>query len=177
MTKRQADRLWLAVTALDEFSVVEVAREARVSTHLAVLYLTHCFRHGVIEMVPKVGLSSSYRKTEMVGNIGGPGNGRTMEGKVWEAIRQTRIFTVREIAALADSEAMRITEDFVLEYVRTLMLCDYVRQQPGNAKKPAGLPRFQLLKNTGPKPPSRRRVRLIVDPNIEEIVHMPELSV
>lgn len=176
ITKLMAARLWVAITAEEEFTLMELAKRAKTSVECAAIYLSHCFKHGVIEQVPTVGIISIYRKTDMVGNIEAPGNGRTMEGKIWEAVRKSRTFTATDIAALATSETMPISPKFVADYIKMLVQCDYVREQRGNARKPSGAARFQLLRDTGPLPPVRKRFRVIVDPNLGEIVHMPEVT-
>ncbi|KIC09963.1 hypothetical protein RA19_12375 [Leisingera sp. ANG-M1] len=96
----------------------------------------------------------------------------TKEGTIWSAIRHQRRFRPIDLFAALSSARPDISQKYILEYCRMLRRAGYLR----NAARTRGMknetPLF-LIKNTGPLPPQRRNMTVVIDTNGDKIVYAP----
>lgn len=90
---------------------------------------------------------------------------------MWGAMRGLRTFGVLDVVAHACSDKVTVTEAQVSRYARQLVDAGYLRVMvkavPG--KKPAT---YQLVRNTGPRPPQPQKVLAILDDNLGRLTWM-----
>lgn len=95
--------------------------------------------------------------------------GRTVEDCAWTAMRQSKTFSPRILAASASTEAIEVTVEFAQAYCRSLLTAGYLvvvrKAVPGKTE-----PMYRLVKNTGPRAPRERRVRAVVDENTAQTI-------
>lgn len=96
---------------------------------------------------------------------------RTLDGKMWTAIRSLREFTPEDVSAVLIADEPQATPDRVKKYIRVLMLGRYLSVM-GPARPRVHSARYRLAKNTGPLPPLMMKKMVIVDTNRECVVHV-----
>lgn len=94
------------------------------------------------------------------------------ETRMWMTIRSLRTFSFRDVAVSSSLEDAPVDLHVAEKFVRMLIRSGHVRERVA-AKPGVSEARFQLTKNTGPKPPFTRRVTVYVDPNTGEVL-LPE---
>ncbi|WP_149589797.1 hypothetical protein [Tabrizicola flagellatus] len=95
---------------------------------------------------------------------------RSPEQNMWTAMRQFGGgFTPRDLAVHATTAATEVTVQMAQDYCRALLGAGYlaVTRKAVPGKMPAI---YRLTKNTGPRAPRERRVRAVVDDNIEQTI-------
>lgn len=95
---------------------------------------------------------------------------------LWTAARMLPDWTVDELAAHAIAGPVdAIPEAEVRNFVNILARAGYIKvlrkARPGGSAA-----RYRLIRNTGPQPPTERRIRVVWDPNLGELTHVPEVS-
>lgn len=95
---------------------------------------------------------------------------RSPEQNMWTAMRQLKGgFTPRDLAAHATTEETRVTPEAAQDYCRSLLGAGYLgvtrKSVPGKTEAI-----YRLIRNTGPRAPRERRVRAVVDDNIEQTI-------
>lgn len=98
----------------------------------------------------------------------------TRQSQMWNAIRTLGVFTFRELAHAASTDALSIAPSAAQDYVNRLGRAGYLA--PVQKSKP-GTPTAWRLKpsmNTGPLPPLVMRTKFLWDQNRGEVVGVPE---
>jgi len=94
------------------------------------------------------------------------------EYRMWQTARGLRSFSATDIASHGSVEGGAIGTEEARRYCRMLLDGGYLKvirkARPGVCEA-----RYQLIRNTGPKPPVKRRVTVLVDPNTGD-VQLPE---
>ncbi len=92
--------------------------------------------------------------------------------QMWRTLRGRGLgeFDFRELALMASTEAVPVTEAYANDYCIRLLKAGYllisVKSRPGKAARY----RFNPAMNTGPKPPMIQRTSMVFDQNRREIV-------
>ncbi|MEL7112611.1 MAG: hypothetical protein AAGK93_06665 [Pseudomonadota bacterium] len=97
------------------------------------------------------------------------------EKNMWTAMRMLKMFTPRDIAVQARTDAVDITLEQARAFCRMLVR----GEQPYLKARRTAIPgrreaTYQLIHDTGPIPPRECRVRAIYDANLAAFTHMPE---
>lgn len=94
---------------------------------------------------------------------------RTVEECLWTAMRQIKAFSPRVLAANAAVPDIEITVEVAQAYCRALLAAGYLRvaRKAEHGKTEAI---YQLIRNTGPRPPREKRVRAVIDDNTEQTI-------
>ncbi|MFN3575401.1 MAG: hypothetical protein ACK4TJ_00215 [Tabrizicola sp.] len=95
---------------------------------------------------------------------------RSPEQNMWTAMRQLGGgFTPRDLAVHATTDATAVTVEMAQDYCRALLGAGYlaVTRKAVPGQRPAI---YRLARNTGPRAPRERRVRAVVDDNIEQTI-------
>jgi len=91
------------------------------------------------------------------------------DGAIWAAMRTLNVFCPEDIMTALAGGGLDITRSDIQSYCTTLVQSKYLsvlaRAKPGTSSA-----RYRLVKNTGPLPPVRKRMTVLVDPNEDRIV-------
>ena len=130
---------------------------------------------GILRQVGKSGNLPLYSIYSQEAELKGKADQRlSKEGRMWTAIRIFKVFTPQdlEISLAGTDEPIKPAD--IQKYCSVLVRAGFLRTLlkaiPG--KRPA---RYQLVRNSGPLPPVRKRVTVVFDPNRECIIQ-PEGS-
>lgn len=88
---------------------------------------------------------------------------------LWRSMRMLSNFTCDELVAHSTTSTVTATADSARFFIYILKKADYIKviDKTGKGRKE----RYQLVKNTGPKPPQVLKVKELYDPNKNEIVY------
>ncbi len=96
----------------------------------------------------------------------------TKDGAIWSAIRQMRRFRPVDLYAALSPARSDISQKDILDYCRTLRLAGYLRTSARTRVLKNETP-LSLMKNTGPLPPQKRSMTVVIDTNDDKIVYAP----
>ncbi|MGD9862566.1 MAG: hypothetical protein AB7S99_05070 [Pseudodonghicola sp.] len=84
---------------------------------------------------------------------------------IWRSMRMLRKFSTVDVALHSSTPATQVTESTVKSYCSMLLATGYLRvlQKADPVKGRKAI--YQLVRNTGPKPPMIQRVKQVYDPN------------
>lgn len=93
--------------------------------------------------------------------------------QMWRTLRMLKSdINARELAAHASTPAVPVRETAAADYLRNLLCASYLREtRRGHGTGRGGVQsRYQLISNTGPRPPMVCRADAIYDPNLGKTV-------
>lgn len=166
------DLCWNAALLLKTFSVSDLAEKAELSDHQAYYFIQIWIKEGLIlrEVAGLIELQR-FRVLAVEGARPQIDSVETPPGNMWTAMRGLRSFSPRDIAAHATSELTVVTLEMAQSYCQMLVRASYLRVMdkaiPGRRDAV-----YRLIRNTGPRPPVERRVRVVIDENQQKIVHI-----
>ncbi|MCW1934096.1 hypothetical protein [Pararhodobacter zhoushanensis] len=165
---------WNAARRLPKFSYAALAAEAGVPIERATRLTRGWVRVGVVEELGRVG--SNKLIFRVCRDVETPPQSRpdqSAEGNMWRTMRALRAaFTPTDIAAHATTEAVRASTADAQAYCQMLVRAGYLkvaRKAVPNRREAV----YRLVKDTGPKPPRERRLRVVWDDNLAEVTHLP----
>lgn len=86
---------------------------------------------------------------------------------LWRTMRALLTFTARDAAICSTTDDVAVSEEAAQDYCQMLTRSGHLvvlqRAQPG--RRPAI---YQLVRNTGPRPPKERRLTAVYDENLDE---------
>lgn len=88
--------------------------------------------------------------------------------RIWQIMRKMKTFSALDVAAWSTRDDDDVTTEDVQRYIRPLLDAGYVRVR-GEAQRGKRPARYQLVRDTGPKPPVMKRIQAVYDPNTAEI--------
>lgn len=92
------------------------------------------------------------------------------QGAMWTIMRVLKTFSPLDIHLALGASHPEITQKVVTTYCQQLLRADYFRViQKANKQRPA---RYQLIKDTGPLPPTVQRKAVIIDGNDGKVAHV-----
>jgi len=159
------EQIWSAVSDLPEMHWQDVvARGCAEDT--AKRYLRLWLREGRVRP-SRVGPTGKrfYRPAHLPPAGLEPASGEaTPEGNMWRAMRQLRQFSPTDLAAHANAGGVAVTVEKARAYCRHLLGSGHlkVRQTAIPGQREA---LYQILEDTGPRPPKAVRLAGILDPN------------
>lgn len=90
---------------------------------------------------------------------------------MWRSMKLSGRFTFLDIQMLSSTEEAPVSEKDVADFVRYLHRAGYVKKAPN--PRAALSPRlYRLIKYTGPRPPTEKRVLAVFDPNQNRLSHV-----
>lgn len=177
-----ADAAWAAALRRGSFTYADIAADVGLSIDRA----TDLVRGWVrARAAISVGLGPHRRKQFRVTEIGralseapvrsradgSPIRQATVQGNLWRSMRGLRAFTPVDLAAHSCTETVPVDEVAAQAYCQSLTRAGYLRVErkavPGRRQAI-----YRLVRDTGPQPPSERRVRAIWDGNLGKITHI-----
>lgn len=89
---------------------------------------------------------------------------RTAEGNMWRSMRQLGTFSPTDVAVHSNAGGIEVSVQQARAYIRMLLGTNYLRvkQTAIHGKREAV---YQLIANSGPVAPRRRRIAGVFDPN------------
>lgn len=161
---------------LGTFDARELAAAAEVGYETATTWIRRWRRSGQIEELGKG--AAGTQRYRLIG-IEPPGVATarriaaTPQGNMWRTIRKLRHgFKPTDIAAQSCTPEAPVSQADATAYCQMLTRADYLRvvrkAQPGVREAV-----YRLARDTGPKPPRERRLRVVWDDNEGRITHLP----
>jgi len=167
---------WTAACRLGEFDYRALAAEAEIGYETVGTWVRRWERLGKVERLGKQdGNTQRFRVAEI--DHSAPVQklikGQTGTGNMWRSMRHLRkAFTPTDVAAHATTDVVGVSAAEAQLYCQMLARAGYLRVVR-KALPPRREAVYQLIKDTGPRPPRERRVRVVWDDNLAEISHMP----
>lgn len=162
--ERQA---WGRVSGLSEFHWSDLA-DLGVHENTAQKFVRRWERDGRVKCIRKDMHRKIYRNADIdaqVPPMPAPAEGHaTPEGNMWRAMRQLRQFSPTDIAAHANAGGVEVSVEKARAYCRLLLGSGHlkVRQTAIPGRREAI---YQLIEDSGPRPPKPVRMAGILDPN------------
>lgn len=159
------DRAWDQVKGLPSFTVDQVADLTGVKRETARGYCRTWELEGKARVSERpFGKPMVYTPSGTVPPIEGYTPTGSPEGNMWTVMRRLRQFSPTDLAAHSNAGGVEVTIDQARVYARALMSAGYLKvrvtAQPGIREAV-----YQLIGNTGPRPPVVKRVSGVFDPN------------
>ena len=88
--------------------------------------------------------------------------------QMWRTMKMLVTFTADELALAASLPDSIVSKATAVDYCRKLAEAGYMATLV--AGKPNRAARYRFVRNTGPKPPQITRIKVVFDPNLQEIV-------
>lgn len=169
--------VWSVALRLGGFSYASLAAEAHVSMR-RVQDLVKIWRGGkTVEYVGtgplgrhlfKVSATALQRGPELVAGRDGT---RTVEQNMWSVMHRQRAFSPTDLVALGNTTECQFSQADASSYCQTLLRAGYLRvlrkAVPGKIEAS-----YRLIRYTGPLPPVSRRTTVVLDQNLDKIVHV-----
>lgn len=151
------------------FGYGEIAVGAKIGSEVAAKLVRSWLAQGLVEKTASGhGLRNLFR-VKPGAALPDPLPGRTVEDNLWTAMRGLKSFRPSDLAAHATTDTVLATPDMAQAYCRALLAAGYlsvaVKAIPGRREAI-----YRLVRDTGPRPPRERRVRAIMDPNLDEVI-------
>ncbi len=168
---------WTAACRLVEFDYRSLSAEAQVGYDTVGTWVRRWLRHGkVVALAKTPGALQRYRiagEAALADPSALPVGGQTAEGNLWRTMRALRVaFTPTDLASVSTTDAVNVSADDARSYCQMLTRAGYLRVVR-KALPPRREAVYQLIRDTGPRPPRERRLRVVWDDNRGEIAHLP----
>lgn len=168
---------WSAALRLVEFDYRALSEEAQVGYETVGTWVRRWLRQGKVEALGKAGGQTiRYRVTGaevLPRHPTGRGGAQSAQGNMWRTMRAMRTaFTPTDIAAHSTTDAVAVSHDDARGFCQMLTRAGYLRVVR-KALPPRREAVYQLIRDTGPRPPRERRLRVVWDDNRGEITHLP----
>jgi len=176
--KRKAanrERMWNITQAHEEITAHELSGASGFSVDTAAEALRDWVKQGFVEAVGKRGNRKLFRLTGKAGRppvMGEDGHpivvNATPEERMWFAVRKCGgVFSAADVAMWSNSESLPITAEQASKYCQSLLQAGYLRcEVKADGKGRPAL--YRLIRDTGPRAPLERRVRMLLDPNLNQ---------
>lgn len=167
---------WASAERLEEFDARELSAAAEVGYDTATTWLRRWHRAGRVTLIGKgEGGRKRWRVAEATERVApaAPNLPASPAVNMWRTIRALRTgFKPTDIAAHSTAGAVAVSKDEASAYCQMLTRAGYLRverkAQPGVREAI-----YRLVKDTGPRPPRERRMRVVWDENERRIAHLP----
>ena len=158
------------IATTDRFTREQMMALENVSRIAAKRFFARLKETGHLHMVAKIGSVPLY-STRDPGEIRDQAKDKRLspQGRIWTAMRIARNFTPQDLQAGLGQSDDPVSLKQVQRFCSLLTEAGYLRatQKARNGKHPA---KYQLVRNTGPLPPTSKKLPVIVDENEERVV-------
>ena len=167
------DSCWAVALRLGTFGYSEIAAEAHVSHERASTVVRRWLEGGRCELIRRKNEGGAkrnlYRVTEGAAPKQGPKG--SVPQNLWNSMRGLKHFTPTDLVAHSTTPTVSVSIDAAKSYCQALLRAGYLRPVrravPGRREAT-----YQLIRDTGPRPPRERRVRAVWDENLEDFTHV-----
>jgi hypothetical protein len=170
-------RLWELAKIHIEFTAHDLSAADKRSLEFVRLAIKDWVRWGYAQPNGKRGNRDLYKVTKKPGTPpvsdekGRVLSSATPTESMWFVIRKAGVFSFRDVAMQANTEATPVTEDQARDFCRMLVGAGYLRIER-KADNKGRLALYRLIHNTGPIPPREKRIRAVWDENKGEFTHV-----
>lgn len=95
----------------------------------------------------------------------------TKEGRIWTAMRAASKFTIEDLLMTFAGLEDQFSEKSIRSYCTTLQKAGYLKDTRRGRVKAQSV-RYHLVRDTGPLPPTVKRVPVVTDPNEGRVVYV-----
>jgi len=95
----------------------------------------------------------------------------TKEGRIWTAMRAASKFTIEDLLMTFAGLENEFSEKSIRSYCKTLQKAGYLKDTRRGRVKAQSV-RYHLVRDTGPLPPTVKRVPVVTDPNEGRVVYV-----
>jgi len=95
----------------------------------------------------------------------------TKEGRIWTAMRAASKFTIEDLLMTFAGLEEEFSEKSIRSYCSTLQKAGYLKDTRRGRVKAQSV-RYHLVRDTGPLPPTVKRVPVVTDPNEGRVVYV-----
>ena len=158
-------RMWNYMMRHPRFRYSDVMQEARVSRHHMDCFAAKLRHAKLLKPVAREGSDQFFTVMDQTAANAFEAKKRgKREGVMWTAIRSLKSFSLAEVQLVIGKVEQTITEKHLADYCAVLLKADYLA-----VIRKGKEPRYQLVKDTGPLPPVKRTVQVLVDGNEDKI--------
>jgi hypothetical protein len=189
-TKKPGGRqaIWEAIRRLGDFDVPQLAAACKAHQKTVQDYVDCLFASGHVALVdrPEAGMMFSLIRdvgveAPRVRADGSPVTQGLPREQMWRTMRNRSLgdFDYRDLALWASTDDVAVSAIDAGDYVKHLFRAGYlILAAPAKlGKKPClARYRFDMRRDTGPKPPMVQRMKTVFDPNERKIVWFPEVE-
>lgn len=169
LSEVHSDAAWTAALRWQQFSFAQIAADASISESKAAYLVRSWVADGKVRPINKVRRFMFEVIPE--GEITVPAG--DLYDQLWTAARKLLSFTVPDLVVMVqvDGEKAELIAE-ARTYIRALVTIDYVRVvKPGNVAREAI---YRLITIKGAQAPRLKRIRCIIDPNVDAIIPLGE---
>lgn len=149
------------------FTAKSLAREVKGPVQHAEAFIREGLSEGSLEHANRPGGEVWYAIKGGAPKPGDPDEKARRLDAIWTAARTLKTFGVPELTF--GLRGFGVGRDDVEDYIGELRACGYVRPISNASEK---APIYRLIRDTGPRAPSRMRVRALYDPNLGALTHV-----
>jgi len=160
-----------AARKLGTFTTAKLAEAVKVSQPTAARLIETWRAAGFAEARPGEGRPQEWKLTDRSRLL----SRSTPELNLWRTLIKLGTASPRDLAAHASTEQAPVSETKAAEFCRMLLDAGFVRVMQKAAPTRDRPAIYRLVRQTGPLPPERRRVTVIVDPNEHSYLKLPEV--
>ncbi|MEP1522095.1 hypothetical protein [Ascidiaceihabitans sp.] len=173
-SKNQTEKIvWDAVKDLDSFCHADIAKVTGMPSDGLRVVISKMFRQGLFRIHHSVGNVVHYTSFSIAWLLQDNLEKRMSDhGAVWAAIRLTKEFVVTDLLAGIVVSRPEITESFISDYCELLRNAGHLVFARKAMPESGRMPVYRLVKNTGPIPPEPKHTTVLVDHNLNKVVHV-----
>lgn len=165
------DAIWATARRLGRFSYAQLSAESGVGMRTVQGLVRDWMTRKLVEADGRFGNHLAFRIAEIApATLPGEAVG-TSRGNMWRAMQLNRGFSPTDLAALATTDTVSVSVEDASAWCQTLARAGYLKILR-KAKPPIKEAVYQLIANTGPRPPEVRRVAVVIDGNTGRVMHM-----
>ena len=164
-------RMWRHMLSHSRFRYSDVMKGADVSRYFIDIFSAKLRRLGLIKPCGREGQDQYFTvMDEKAAEKFAAGQKGRKEGLMWTAMRSLMSFTPQEVILVVGQDQSEVAEEDARKYCALLLKADYlaVVQKARPGVHPA---RYRLIRDTGPLPPVKRTLEVLVDGNEERAVY------
>lgn len=171
--KAKRERAWVRAQTLGTFNYAHISDELKIDIKYVQKLVREWEEKGWIVRVPSPTTGNRrqhFQVVEAARQVRLQPETGTKAGNMWRTMRMLRVFSHRDIAMQANTKTLAVTEDDARAYCQVLNTAGYFRvEQKADKFRPAI---YRLTKDTGPRPPTLKRVRAVWDENKGEYTYI-----
>lgn len=163
--------IWATARRLGRFGYAHLSAEAGVGMRSVQALVRDWVKRKLVEADGELGRQRMFRivasapEALPAAAIGSP------RQNMWRAMQLNRGFSPTDLAALATTDTVSVSVEDASAWCQTLARAGYLKILR-KAKPPIKEAVYQLIANTGPRPPEVRRVAVVIDGNTGRVMHM-----
>lgn len=162
--------IWTYLKSHPRVTRSDILAACGVSEHRTDRFLRRLKRAGILRFDGREG-SHSFLTVFRTGDVlaRAAEKRQTPEAAIWQAMRTLTVFTVDDLSVALALRA-DITRDAIRKYALMLARSKYLATVQRGSRT-GSAERWRLIRDTGPLPPKRKRMAVVIDANEDRIVY------